>query len=231
MNICGLDLSPTSPGLVKCELDDGLNIVSTERLGFCGVSKKKLEKETASKNIFHYDKDLQRYDRFNFILSRIFDFCKNVEYAAIEDYAYGGSGDLTQISEFAGAVKFFLYHQNTSIRLVDPQTVKYFSTGAGIATKKQMYDSYVSSIWNIIEKVDVNDLPILPASKEKSGISPTSDIIDSWFLMKVLHTELQLRKGLIKLSDLSDNQIKVFNRTTKAFPENILVRDFIKKEI
>ena len=69
------------------------------------------------------------------------------------------------------------------------------------------------------------DLNHLPEYK-----NPREDIIDAYFILKLLQAELKLRHGLIELKSLSVKQIQAFNRVTKANPTNLLDRDFIEKK-
>jgi len=234
MIIAAIDASPKSSGLIKFELDSNLNVIKTSRMGFKAISKKSKEEY---KDIHTYNKDMCVYSRFEFMLPKIFEFISDCEYLAIEDFAYSASGSsLTMIAEFAGNIKYYAYTNNIKMRLYDPNTNKYLATGIGSAKKPDMYDSYISEEFSK-EKIDISDLPPIPVfgkgskagERDEKGISPTSDIVDAWFLCKTLHLELQLRHGKILLSDLSEKYLTVFNRVTKAFPENILVRPFIGK--
>lgn len=234
MFIAAIDASPKSSGLVKFELDKDYNIINKWRLGFKGISKKSKE---VYKDIHTYDKDMAVYDRFEFMLPIIFNFISDCSYVSIEDFAYASTGSsLTMIAEFVGNIKYYAYINNIKIRLYDPNSNKYLATGIGSAHKPEMWDSYISEEFSN-DKIDLTDLPPIPVFKKGSnvglrdekGISPTSDIVDAWFLAKILHLELQLRNGKILLTDLEPKYLTVFNRVTKAFPENILVRPFIGK--
>ena len=58
---------------------------------------------------------------------------------------------------------------------------------------------------------------------------PLTDIVDAYFLAKLIWIELQVRSGEICLKDLPEHQILTFNRVTKAYPVNLLARPFITK--
>ncbi len=166
----------------------------------------------------------------------IFQFIDDVDYVAEEDYAYGGMGDLTMIAEFTGGIKNYMYHKGIKNRLIDPNSNKFLATGMGNAKKPAMYDAYVSASTD--GKVDISKLPEIPIFKkgakagqrDEKGVSPTSDIIDAYFLCFTLLTELRLRKGKLAVKDLTENQLLVFNRVTKAFPVNVLAREFLEKK-
>jgi Holliday junction resolvasome RuvABC endonuclease subunit len=232
MKIAGLDLSPNGTGIVKIELDDKLQVINSDYIGFKQMAK---TDKTTYENVFGY-RDMKIYDKIDFMYPKIFEFLEGVEYAAVEGYAFAGQGDLTMIAEFAGGIKNHLYHKNVKMRLVDPNSNKFLATGSGSAKKPEMYDSFITCTFD--GKPDISKLPQIPVFKkgknegkrDEKGVTPTSDIIDAYFLAYTLLTELRLRRGLVTMSDLNENQIKVFNRVTKAYPENILVRDFLFKK-
>lgn len=107
--------------------------------------------------------------------------------------------------------------------MYDIPSIKMFATGKGTADKISMYQSYLKII---NKKFDISNLPIVDNGK---GISPTSDIIDAFWICELLRKELRLRKGLDVLNKESEEVIHIFNRTTKHCPENLLSSQFIVK--
>lgn len=63
----------------------------------------------------------------------------------------------------------------------------------------------------------------------KKGKSPTSDLIDAFWICELLRKELRLRKGVEVLLGQNEKVIQIFNRTTDKCPENILSSRFIVK--
>lgn len=233
MIIAGLDLSPTSSGIVKFILDENLEIVDIKKLGFCAYDgEKKKVKIPEYKDIISYDKS--KYDFFNrtiMMTEYIFEFIKDVDYAILEDYAFGGNGNITEIAEFCSQVKFKLLRQGTKIRLVSPLQVKQFA-GSGNNQKPEMYDYFTS-----INLFDISDLPIIPTHirgkfvglRDKDGISPTSDVCDSAIMCLLLHKELLVRNQKVSLEGLDKNHSHVLTHTTKNNKIPLLRRDFIQK--
>lgn len=221
MFIVGADLSMNSSGLTKFKLDNRLEIIDIDYLGFTEVKK------NSSDKITHYRrKDFtHRYDITEMMLNNILDFVDNADYIAIEDYAFGATGREFHIGEFVGQVKFEFFINGKKIRLYDPNSIKKYATGYGNSDKISMYNSFEKYKG---DKPNLNDLPI---PKTKSGVSPTSDIIDSFYIAKLLQLELQLRKGFKTLEQLNEEEISIFNRVTKARPINILSEDFIEREV
>ena len=219
MKICGLDLSMNGSGLVSFELDKNLDIISTDYLGFIQVKKH------ASKNIIHYRKKdfSHRYHISDMMNEKITEFVKGSDYIAIEDYAFGAKGNTFDIGEFIGQIKMSLFKASYKVRLYDPNSIKKFATGKGNSDKISMYLAF---------KKDTEikpDLSSYPVPTKGSGASPTSDIVDSYYIARLLRIEILLRKGIINASQLTEEEISIFNRTTKSRPVNLLDTDFLKK--
>lgn len=236
MIILGADLSPTSSGLVKFILDENLEIIDIKKLGFCAyeVPKKKTFAVPNYEDIISYDKS--KYDFFNrtiMMTDYIFEFIKDVDYAAIEDYSFSSWGDLTQISEFCSQVKFQLIRQGTNVRLYAPTQIKQFA-GKGNFQKPDMEDSFLKLE---CDKIDIKELPEIPiysrgkfvGLKHPQGISPRSDLIDSFFMVKLLHTELLVRNQKVSLESLDKNHSHVLTHTTENNKIPLIRRDFIQK--
>jgi len=146
---------------------------------------------------------------------------------SIEGYAINmgskNTNRLLQIAELTGTLKDFIYRCSGMMRIHDPLTVKLFACH-GKATKLEM------------RKAAVFDGLVLPDNlftmkkvkgKGEDLDGPGTDVVDAYWLGKMVVTEMKLRHGLILMSDLPENQIRVFNRVTKTYPVNILARPFI----
>lgn len=245
MIICGLDLSPTSSGLVKFILDENLEIIDIKKLGFCAYSStddkgkpKKKVNVPNYKDIISYDKS--KYDFYNrtFLMTEhIFEFIKDVDYAIIEDYSFGSSssGHFTDIAEFCSQIKFQLLRQGTKVRLISPTQTKQFA-GKGNFQKPDMEESFLKLE---CDKIDIKELPEIPiysrgkfvGLKHPQGISPRSDLIDSFFMVKLLHTELLVRNGKVSLESLDKNHSHVLTHTTENNKIPLIKRDFIQKNV
>lgn len=138
-------------------------------------------------------------------------------YVAIEDYAYGASQRAHQIGEVGGAARRVLWRYRIPFRLHDPLSIKMFATGNGGADKAEMKRG-VQKRWG----VEFESSYPAPCFGEL-----VEDLSDATAIAQLLHLELQLRFGIIRLQDLNVKDIQIFNRTTKTYPVNILGRDFI----
>lgn len=239
MKVVGIDASPHSTGLVKFTLDEDLNILEIERLGFFGYKEPKKTKNWSIptfKNIVSYDEE--KYDFYNrtiMMMEHIWPFIEDCEYVCEEDYSLYGSGLLNQIFDFSSQIKFQALRNGSKLRLIEPLTLKMFAANSGKAQKPEMFDAFVSD--SNSHMLDLSDLPQIPIHsrgqfaglRNKNGSSPLSDIVDAFFLGILLVEELRIRKGTKQLSDLVPHRSHILSRKTKANPTPIYKKDFIEK--
>lgn len=188
------------------------------------TNKKKLEQD----NILYYNnKDFNSdYAKYNWMRDKIMEWTKDIEYAAVEDYAYGKSGALGQIfslAEFEGNIKLKWIELGKKMRLYSVNSNKKFFSGYGLSDKIGMRDAFDK--W----KETKPDLSTLPEVDNGKGVSPTSDICDAYALCEFLRCELKLRAGIIQLHQLPKHQIECFNICTKETPTGLLTAPFITK--
>lgn len=219
MKIIGLDNSLSSPGVVKAELDDNLDIINMDYLTFTTVKK------YSGGNIIHYKKKDFRSDVDEYLYKRdeIYNFCGDADYMALEDYAFNASGQITKLAESVGSLIVLFYEKYTKIRKYNISIIKIFATSKGNSDKISMekyYDLYKEEKFN---------LSYLPMVHEKKSNNPKDNIIDAYYIMKMLQIELKVRTGIIRLHELSSDILRCFNRVTKSEPLNLPVRPFIEK--
>jgi hypothetical protein len=245
MFIAGLDCSPTSTGIVRFELDENFEIIDMRKLGFIAYSsiddkgkQKKKVNIPNYKDIISYDKSkYDFYQRTLMMHSHIFPFISACEYACFENYSFGSvmKGNITEIAEFCSTLKFFLLNQGTKIRLISPTQNKQFLFGKGNAEKPNMLESFLEN--TTLNKLYISDLPKIPIHTRgkfaglpnRSGISPTSDIVDASALVLVLYTELLIKKGIKQLDELIPIHKHVLTHTTKTTPEPLYKSEFIQR--
>ena len=220
MYIVGIDYSKNAPGIVKLHLDDQLNDTNIDWLGFTQTKK-----NSNDHVLFHHKKQFNNdYDKCIWIRERIKNFFLDdnepPKYVAFEGYSYNSTGKVFDIAEGTMCTKLMIYENNIPIRIYDPNSIKKFATGNGNSGKVEMIDYFKKYIGL---KPNIDKLPDYK--------SPTEDIIDSFWCVKLLQLELKLRYGLVQLNDLHLKQIEIFNRVTKSNPENILVQSFLQKEV
>lgn len=182
-----------------------------------GILSPKIKKE-----LDFEDFNLKRIDKnYQTIVNTIKEWSKEkVFIVGLEGYSFCSvSRSILQIAELSGIIKFWIW-ENGNLRIHDPSSIKIFATGCGSATKKQVFD-FVSKEYNI---------PSYLVKEEKDDIGgPATDICDAYVLAKMVQTEKELQDGKILLKDLPPYRRRIFLRTTKSNPINILGREFLYK--
>ena len=214
MVLAGLDNSMSSPAVTIFNLDENLNIISTDYISIFKTKKQHIEN-----HIFpmpDFENECQRITEKNdFLVNELVK--RKVEYIAIEDYSFASTGQVYGIGENTGYLKCLLYKNNIKIRKYDPNSIKMAFTGKGNASKTEMMETY---------KFEYNNLLNLP-EKIISTDKPLEDITDSFAICSLLHLEMKLRKGLISLKELPESKIRVFNKVRKDLKTNLLDTEFI----
>jgi hypothetical protein len=230
MYIVGIDYSMSSPGIVVFVLDDNLEIKYKNYLSFTNVKKiYELDKD----HLIYYPKNYfknyyEKAETFkNEIVNFIVQYDNVPDYVAIEGYSYSSKGKIFEIAESTACLKFHIYNESWSLRIHDPDSIKMFATGNGHADKELMKKCYDEVILG--NRFDLSHFNKKDKKCNIKSESPECDIIDAYWIAKLLQTELQIRKGILLLKDLKEHQIRVFNRCTKANPVNLLDKEFIQK--
>ncbi len=217
MIISSIDASINSSGIFKFTLDENLEVIKREHLGFTDVKKNE------SDNVLYYNrknfKDSTEKDLW--MVSKIVDFVKDCEYVGLEDHAFAGTGAVFDIGAFVGLIKYKLYEAGKKIRLYPPTSVKKYFTLRGTADKFQMWEK-----WKSLNLPDLDYLGIVETSKGKPILS---DLVDSFAVGDLLLVELKIRRGLLNLKDLKEEQITIFNKVLKKSSTNILDIEFLEK--
>jgi hypothetical protein len=174
-----------------------------------------------------------RFGRYVEQVAMICEFVRNESllhndevHVAIEDYATRAMGRVYDIGEYGGLLRERLWHgiPRIKFREHDPMSLKMFATDNGIAEKDEMYDAYLAQQndaayidWSWVEdKVHIG---------KKASVR--TDLVDAWFLARLAMTEYRLRRGFVRLQDLGESTIRIFNRVTKGYPTNILGRSYL----
>jgi len=146
-------------------------------------------------------------------------------YVGIEDYALdGGAHGAHYKGELGGIARLAALDVKARVRLHDPGSVKMFTTHRGDADKAWI-EAAVKERWGV--DFSRYNLPAKPGKKENRETS--EDLADAFAVAQLVWTEIQLRRGTLMLSSLHEKEIQVFNRTTKAYPVNILGREWITR--
>lgn len=105
--------------------------------------------------------------------------------AVFEAYAFGAKGMLATIGECTGIMKHELVTRGYSILTLSPTTVKKYATGSGKADKSQMAEAFHSlygfHVWELL-------------GCKNDSESPTSDCVDSYYVLKTGEVERLITK-------------------------------------
>lgn len=138
---------------------------------------------------------------------------------AVEDYAMNAKGRVISIGELGSLARLGILDAGCKLRLHDPMTIKLFAARNGTADKPAM-ERAVDERWG----VDFDEVNV-PGRKSRTV---SEDLADAYALTQFLFHELQLRNGRMTIKDLCPEDIRCFNRVTKANPTNLLDRDFLQ---
>lgn len=155
------------------------------------------------------------FNRFRRLISSL-----EPDFFVIEGYSYDSkSAYIFDIGEVGGLYKLLAWERYAAIRIHDPLSIKLFFAGKARADKQDMINAC---------EIDFKKLKYPKKSKLiKKEQEQVEDIVDSYAMNKMMYAELLLRKGIVQLHKLPEHQIMSFNRVTKAYPVNILAREFI----
>lgn len=179
--IAGIDYSLSSPSL--CVYDEGDDF-SFNNCNFFVFHKQKIELDNV--HVTCYPKYVDQIERYvsisSLIIENIITYYKRTSHVLIEDYAFSATGRVFHIAENTGVLKLKLYENKIKYDTIAPTKVKKFATGKGNASKELMYEAFLDET-----KIDIKDI-IQP--NRKLG-SPTTDIIDSYYICKFLNESLK----------------------------------------
>jgi Holliday junction resolvasome RuvABC endonuclease subunit len=225
--IVGVDYSLNSPALSYTIIDDlskrfRANMI--KGISICPkYNSKNFESEVKNWSLVPYPEYtdlLFRYNRLVQLISTeldpLMDFTNfSNRYVAVEDYSFGSKGRaVLQIAENASVFKNYLYHKNFNIRLLEPTTIKKFATDHGLAKKEMMWDATEEKFPWFTKRI----------AEFKVGDSPSSDMVDSLWILYMMWVELKIRND--NLDHLSKEEINFFH---KSFPKKdpLTSRNFI----
>lgn len=139
-------------------------------------------------------------------------------HAALEDYALARKAFAHSLGEVGGVVRLELLRMSVPFRVYDVQAVKMFATGRGDAEKADMVLT-CRDRWE--------GLNFLEYGKTEGA---AGNVADAYCIAQLLRAELRVRAGAVKLEEIPEDERRVFLRTTKQRPVNILDLSFAAKE-
>jgi Holliday junction resolvasome RuvABC endonuclease subunit len=220
IRVLGIDASLNKTGLV--ELTDGEMTNYWYATNNHSLFKKigvdhALSFEIDTKDVDHQKSAILRLIAIEKLFTTFFKE-HTYDYIGMEDYALGMSRGSHQLGEVGGLIRMILYKNGVPFRLQDPNTIKQFTTNHGNADKVLMKKA-VASDFNVVFKFD--------NLTDKQNDSVSEDLVDAFAIAQLTWTEVQLRRGVLSLSNLTEGKIRAFNRVTKYHPVNLLGRDWL----
>jgi hypothetical protein len=180
MKICGIDYSLTSPAI--CVHEGNEFSYSNCKFYFLTSVKKNATVFDGRIQGEFMDDYIHECERYDIISNWAMNIIKRCDKIAIEGYAYGASGKVFHIAENTGLLKYKIWNNGKPLEIVTPSHVKKLATGKGNADKRGMYDAFVKETAVDLQK-------IISPNKKDIG-SPVADIIDSYFICKVLFKQI-----------------------------------------
>jgi len=173
---------------------------------------------------------LVRLDVVSEWLASLLD-ARKPEFAGFEDYAYHVAYGSHQLGELGGPNKLAVWRRGIKLRLHDPTSVKMFATDNGNADKPEV-EAGVLRKWGQ-DFGEYNQPLAKPTEKRpdpKQNRVVSEDLADAYTIARLVWVEARIRAGKLGLDELaSDKERQVFLRTTKAFPINVLGREWVVK--
>ena len=177
MRILGIDLSLTSPALCFFEGDEyNINGCTFYYL----TKQKKLEGTFDSHGvrvrgdlfIDHEGNDILRYHAISMWVNEWIPV-HSPEHIFLENYSYSSTGQVFNIAENTGILKYNLWKQSEKYTVIPPTVIKKMATGKGNANKALMEQSF-------LETTGFNIRELLQLSQSVSN--PISDLIDAYYV-------------------------------------------------
>jgi Holliday junction resolvasome RuvABC endonuclease subunit len=225
MRIQGWDIAPNHAGFV--EIEDGHVLALWYYTTLVEAAKR--GKDHAEKAPTLATKDLDERSLLrtlwveDFIKRRVLP--SKPDFIGIEGYALEGGNSPHYTGELGGAVRRLAYGSGAKVRIVDPMTVKMFAAHNGAAKKPQVRAAILER-WGL--RFNEFDPPKKKNAKNQNTTT-SEDLCDAYAIAKFVSVEIELRAGRITLSDLHAKEIQCFNRVTKAYPVNLLGREWLWK--
>lgn len=183
----------------------------------------KMKREAGDKHSFEHARLAVARDAMLRVVAKM-----RPDFVAVEDYALARAQGAHQIGEVGGAARLILWDHGIRYRTHDPKSVKMFAAHDGSADKLLVEES-VRDRWGT--DFSKYNPPPPKNPRQKQSRQTSEDLCDAYALARMVYAEALLRAGELSLSDLEhDKERQVFLRTTKAFPVNVLGREWIFNE-
>lgn len=176
--IAGIDWSMTSPAItIGPENPTGFS-----DLLLFGYRKEKKQFSNLS-NVFlseypeQYSCNAERFDSLSNWAIDILDRYRVTD-VYMEGYSYGSKGNLCEIGENTGLLKYKLWKSGMDLEIFAPSEIKKFATGKGNANKDLMMQSFEGT-------TGIDIITGLGSTRKKDIPAPCTDLVDSYWIYRI----------------------------------------------
>ena len=217
MNIIGIDMSVNSPAVFKITYGKNYKQISIDYIAFTTILKiSKLD----PKIIYYKQEQFKDYiEKIIWFRNNIWNFLDigNEHVVAFEGYAFGANGRIFNIAESTYSLKEKIYENGNAIKIYPPKTIKKFFANTGNASKDLMISTFNNSEFS----------DILKHIPDKN--SPKEDLVDSFYVCKLLEYEMKLNDGIIDKADLNKKQYETMFYTTNKNKTILYDQKFLER--
>ena len=186
MRIAGVDYSMTSPAVCVFDGDKDFDFQKCRVYYYTTKPKYAIQQLGYQLNGFLARPPKEMIARYEYLSGWVLPPILSSDYVCIEDYAYGAKGQVFNIGENTGILKYRMWQQKKKYSTVAPTQVKKFATGKGNANKEAMHDAFAN-------ETGINLMAVYKAKGNKI-INPVSDIVDAYYICKYGHDTYIKRK-------------------------------------
>lgn len=212
MNFVGIDISANHGAFVEID-ETGLPIRHTAfTFKACDGKLPGVERLKASKG----DKQMMAWSRLWWIgqwIARVKANFLTGRWLCIEDYAFNAKAGGHSVAQVGGLLRYAIMTQGgpAGVRMHPPGSINLY-TGCPAGDKTAIRAAVIAMH---------PEAAALPQDTE-------GDLIDAYVMARLMALEFAVRAGRVNLESLTDGQRRIFLRTTKAYPENLLMRPLVE---
>lgn len=199
MKIAGIDYSMTSPGICVHDMDKPFTF---ENCKFYFLTDKKYLDGKLLHNVYgkylnkkDYQTDIGRFDAIcQWAIHKMeIYFHSTTSEIALEGYSMGSRGRVFNIGENTGILKHQILYHGWPLTIYSPKEIKMFAVNNTpldfSAVNKNKIDKY--HMYDIFLEETGTDLQQILTPKKKKIDSPVSDIVDSYYICKLLRDDIE----------------------------------------
>ena len=183
--IAGIDYSLTSPAICVYK-DENDGFFDFDKCVVHYLSNNEKQQQLASRSrldnirVEPYPEWKSEEERHEKLATWAYNIVQGCEEVFLEGYAFATSAQagVRSIAENTGLLKHKMWKNKITFKTYPPTVIKKFATGKGNSNKEKMYEAFVG------ELLTPNDLKEQLTPKAKKIISPISEIVDSYFIVK-----------------------------------------------